>query len=62
MGRVSFNMSMSLDGFVAGPNDEVDQLFKWYFSGDTDFPFPGSEMVFKVSRAGAELLKEEAER
>jgi len=58
MGKVSFNMSMSLDGFVAGPNDEVDQIFKWYFSGDTEFPFPGSDFVFKVSHASAERLKE----
>ena len=58
MGNVSFNMSMSLDGFVAGPNDEVDQIFKWYFSGDTEFPFPGSDFVFKVSHASAERLKE----
>jgi dihydrofolate reductase len=58
MGNVSFNMSMSLDGFVAGPNDEVDQIFKWYFSGDTEFPFPGSDFVFKVSQASAERLKE----
>jgi hypothetical protein len=24
------SMSMSVDGFVAGPSDEVDQLFAWY--------------------------------
>ncbi len=58
MGKVVFNMSMSLDGFVAGSNDEVDQLFGWYFSGDTEFPFPGSEYVFRVSPASAELLQE----
>jgi dihydrofolate reductase len=58
MGKVIFNMSMSLDGFIAGPKDEVDLLFRWYFSGDTDFPFPGSDMIFKVSRTGAGLLQE----
>jgi hypothetical protein len=58
MGKVSFNMSMSLDGFVAGPKDEVDRLFGWYFSGDTEVPIPGSEMKFKVSRATAELFQE----
>ncbi|MCI0397584.1 MAG: dihydrofolate reductase family protein, partial [Chloroflexi bacterium] len=46
------------DGFIAGPNDEVDRLFAWYFSGDTEVPFPGSEFVFKVSRASAERLQE----
>jgi len=62
MGKLVFNMSMSLDGFVAGPNDEVDRLFGWYFSGDTDLPFPGSEMVFRVSRASAEHLREETKK
>jgi dihydrofolate reductase len=58
MGKVLFNISMSLDGFIAGPNDEVDRLFRWYFSDDTDVPFPGSELVFKVSHASAELFQE----
>ncbi|MEV0234105.1 deaminase [Nonomuraea sp. NPDC050786] len=30
MGSVIASMTMSLDGFVAGPNDEVDDLFAWY--------------------------------
>lgn len=60
MGKVIFNMSMSLDGFVAGPNDEVDQLFKWYFSGDTEFPLPGTDMAFKLAPASIELLNQAA--
>ena len=38
MAKVIFNMSMSLDGYISGPNDDVSQLFNWYFSGDTEFP------------------------
>jgi len=56
---------MSLDGFIAGPNDNPenglgdggDCLFKWYSSGDTEFPLPGTNMVFKISRASAEFLR-----
>ena len=67
MGKVVLELSMSLDGFVAGPNDSPelplgeggDSLFKWYSSGDTEFPLPGTPMVFKVSRASAELLRDE---
>lgn len=33
MGSVIASMSMSLDGFVAGPNDEVDHVFAWYDAG-----------------------------
>lgn len=66
MSKVKVELSMSLDGFVAGPNDGPknglgdggDRLFKWYSSGDVDFPLAGTEMVFKISPASAELLQE----
>jgi len=65
MGKVGLELSVSLDGFIAGPNDGPERplgdggerLFKWYYSGDTDFPLPGTDMVFKISRASAELLR-----
>ena len=66
MGKVTFNMTMSLDGFVAGPNDSPqnglgdggDGLFTWYFSGDTEVPISDGNMVLKVSKQSAELLNE----
>jgi dihydrofolate reductase len=60
MSKVIFNISVSLDGYVAGPSDEVDRIFQWYSSGDTEFRFPGPGLVFKVSRASADLLAEAA--
>ena len=42
MGKVFFYMTVSVDGFVAGPADDVDRLFRWYFSGDTEIPIAGS--------------------
>ncbi len=57
MGKVIFNNSMSLDGFVAGPNDEVDSLFRWYASGNTEVSLPGTNKVFKVSRVSAEYIR-----
>jgi dihydrofolate reductase len=59
MGKVTTQFTMSLDGFIAGSNDEVDRIFKWYGSGDVDFPVEGSDMVFKVSQASADYLSEE---
>lgn len=56
MGKVFTQFTMSLDGFIAGPNDEIDRLFRWYRSGDTDFPVPGTPMVFKIALASADLL------
>jgi hypothetical protein len=32
--KVIAGVSMSLDGFVADPDDGVDQVFKWYSAGD----------------------------
>ena len=66
MGKVVFNMSMSLDGFVAGPNDSPDnglgdggdELFKWYFSGDTEIRISEGTPLLKVSRQSASLIKE----
>ena len=51
MSKVTVELSMSLDGFIAGPNDGQDnglgdggaRLFKWHSSGDTDFPLPGND-------------------
>lgn len=59
MGSVGTGFSMSLDGFIAGPNDDVQHVFKWYSSGDTEFRFPGGEgMVVKISAASAEMFRE----
>lgn len=66
MGKVIFNMTMSLDGFVAGPNDSPDNglgdggdaLFNWYFSGDTEISVSEGTPVLKVLQQSAEILKE----
>jgi len=66
MSKVIFHMSMSLDGFVAGPDDGPDNplgtagesLFTWYGSGDTEYKMPGGVWLFKISRASAELLEQ----
>lgn len=56
MGKVVSGFTMSLDGFIAEPNGDVGRLFKWYYSGDTPFPLPDTNMVFKMSAASAELF------
>jgi len=64
MSKVVFNMTMSLDGFVAGENDRSDNplgdggepLFNWYNSGDSDYKMPGGDWKFKISAASAAQL------
>lgn len=36
MSNVTVSLSMSLDGFVAGPNDEIDPLHDWLFGGEAE--------------------------
>jgi dihydrofolate reductase len=57
MGKTIAEFTMSLDGFIADPNDDVRRLMGWYFSGDTEMTM-GDGMVFKVSQASADLLRE----
>lgn len=59
MSKVVALMSMSLDGFVADPNDGVAEVFDWYMhSGNVEFHTGGSDpMTFKVSPSSAEHLR-----
>lgn len=66
MGKVVFNMTMSLDGFVAGPNDNPENglgdggeaLFNWYFSGDTEVFISEGTPPLKVSQQSAKILRD----
>ena len=59
MSQVVAIMSMSLDGYVADPNDGVAEVFDWYFnSGNVEFSTGGADpMTFKVSAPSAEHLR-----
>ncbi len=52
-------MSMSLDGFVADPDDGVAEVFDWYInSGEVEVNTGGSDpMTFKVSAPSAGHLR-----
>jgi dihydrofolate reductase len=59
MSKLVALMSVSLDGFVAGPNDDVSEVFSWYMnSGNVEFKTGGSDpMTFNVSAPSAEHLR-----
>lgn len=69
MAKVVFNMTMSLDGFVAGTNDGPENglgdggqaLFDWYFSGDTEILIGSGSPALKVSPQSAKVLKDAME-
>lgn len=58
MGIVAAGFSMSLDGFIAGPNDDVERLFKWYSMGDIAVEMPSGDREFQLSPASAEVVED----
>lgn len=58
MGKVFTHMTMSLDGFIADPNDQVGELFEWYEVGDVSVPSANEEISFRVDEASADVLRD----
>jgi hypothetical protein len=58
MAKVLTHMCMSLDGFVAQPDDNPAELFDWYWSGDVVVPSAQESMSFSVDAASALMLQE----
>ena len=50
---------MSLDGFVADPDDDVNDVFDWYFSsGDVEVPTGGADgFTFTMSEPSARHIR-----
>jgi dihydrofolate reductase len=63
MGTVGAGFSMSLDGFIAGPNDEVDHVFAWMFQGDKDIQASTGDhdIDLKLTSEGVEQREEMAQ-
>jgi len=57
MGTVSAGFSMSLDGFIAGPGDDVQRLFGWMSLGDTDLGLSSGDADFDL-----QMSSQDAER
>jgi dihydrofolate reductase len=57
MGKIFSHMTMSLDGFIAQPDDQPGELFDWYEAGDVIVPTPNEDISFKVDDASAEVLR-----
>jgi dihydrofolate reductase len=63
MGKVTTGATMSLDGYIAGPNDTgFDLLFQWYGNGDVELPSASPNVPpIRISAASATLVKPELE-
>ena len=58
MGKVLTHMTMSLDGFIADPHDQVGEIFEWYGAGDVAMPSANKDISFKVDQASADVLRD----
>ena len=56
MGRVTAQLAMSLDGFIADENDGCDELFGFYGSGDIPVKLSERFPELRVSQVTADLL------
>ena len=57
MAKVMTHMCMSLDGFVAQPDDNPAELFDWYWNGEVVVPSAQEAMSFSVDAASAPMLQ-----
>ena len=57
MARLVAEMTMSLDGFIALPDDSVNGLFDWYSNGPVEVPTARPDMTWHVTEASAEHLR-----
>lgn len=58
MGEVYTGASMSLDGFISGPNESgFEHLFKWYENGDVEVPTADPAMTFRMTPQSADHLR-----
>ncbi len=58
MGKVFSHMTMSLDGFIAEPDDQIGELFEWYGAGDIAVPSANEDISFRLDEPGAAMLRE----
>ena len=63
MGKVTTGATMSLDGYIAGPEESgFDLLFQWYGNGDVEIPSASPDVPPpRISATSAELIKPEWE-
>ena len=54
---VRSHMTMSLDGYIAQPDDVPGELFDWYAAGDVTVPSANEDVRFDVDPASAEVLR-----
>ena len=60
--QVTANMAMSVDGFIADPDDGCDDLFGFYDNGSTDLRLADGWPTFHMDEPSATLFREAVAR
>lgn len=55
MSKIVLDITVSLDGFIAPPNDDVSRLHEWLFNGDTPSKYND---FFNLSKESAKVFDE----
>lgn len=58
MGTVVAQASMSLDGFIARPDNSIGHLFDWYDAGDVEVPTATAGLTFHLTPTSAAYWQE----
>jgi dihydrofolate reductase len=59
MSKVYTGASMSLDGYISGPDETgFEHLFKWYGNGDVEVPTAKPDMTMRMTPVGAQYWRE----
>jgi dihydrofolate reductase len=59
MTKIITGATMSLDGYIAGPNDSgFDRLFQWYGNGDVEVASLDPNLTFHLTEASAAYWRE----
>jgi dihydrofolate reductase len=59
MTKVCTGATMSIDGYIAGPNESgFDLLFRWYGNGDVEVPSANPDVSFRLNETSAARFKE----
>src|SRR5215210_1935599 len=58
MSKVFTGASMSLDGYISGPNETgFEHLFKWMGNGDVEVPTANPELTFRLTEENARYVR-----
>ncbi len=59
MSTVFTGASMSLDGYISGPNESgFEHLFNWYNNGDVTVPTADPNLTFQLTEASANYFRQ----